>query len=56
MSIIEIVDKYNPDKIWIVKRYKSGNYYINQKIKGNKFYKSFQRSTAKSLRDIGLAI
>lgn len=43
MKIIEIRDKYNPKKIWIIKRTPCRHYYINQKIYGKIFYPCFQR-------------
>lgn len=45
MKTWRITDKYNPDKIWIIKRYNDGHYVANQEISGKLFYKSFQRIT-----------
>ena len=36
-------DKWNPSKIWIIKRYSCGHYTINQEIKGRLFYNRFHR-------------
>lgn len=52
--IKEIADLYNSDKIWLVKRSNDGHYYLNQKIKGAIFYKSWKRVTLKHLCSIGL--
>lgn len=43
MTITRIQDKYNPNKVWIVKRYKCGHYYVNQEICGRLFYHRFTR-------------
>lgn len=42
---MRIEDKYNASKVWIIKRYDSGNYYLNQEVKGRKQYRSFVRTT-----------
>jgi hypothetical protein len=52
MKIIEIKDRFNKNKIWIIKKYKSSNYYINQKIFKKIFYRKFQRSTKKKINNI----
>jgi hypothetical protein len=52
MREIEIQDKYNPDKVWLVKKYGCGHYHLNQKIKDNIFYKGYIRVTQKHLCDI----
>ncbi len=54
MSITKVVDRYNQNKIWLVKKYSSSNYYINQSISGRTFYKAFRRTTKKHLKDIGV--
>lgn len=54
MKILEIVDQYNPLKIWVIKVTKCGHYFVNQKIAGNMFYQKFQKMTKKKLLDIGL--
>ena len=38
MKVTRIQDKYNPDKVWMIKRYLCGTFYVNQEIKGQKFY------------------
>lgn len=54
MTIAKVVDKYNPCKVWIIKRYQSGNYFINQSISGRTFYKAFRRTTKRHLLDVGV--
>lgn len=45
MTITRIIDEYNPDKIWVIKRYADGHYYLNQEIKGRKLNRKFYRVT-----------
>lgn len=52
MTIIRISDRFNSKKVWLIKRYPSGNYYINQEICGKTFYDGFVRVTKKFLADI----
>lgn len=52
MKITQVQDRYNSQKVWLIKRYRSGNYYINQKICGRTFYDGFVRTTAKHLAEI----
>ncbi len=52
MNITRITDRYNPAKVWLIKRYPSGNYYINQEICGRTFYDGFVRTTAKRLAEL----
>lgn len=49
--IIEVQDKYNKHKVWIVKIYKNSNYYVNQKIGGRLFYDRFIKTTKEHLVD-----
>lgn len=51
MQIIEIQDKYNPAKVWVIKITKSRNFYINQKIHGRLFYDRFSRTTKRALKN-----
>lgn len=53
---VEVTDKFNPDKVWIIKKYPCGHYYLNQKIKGRMFNKRFQKVTKKHIEDIGLEL
>lgn len=39
------VDKWNPRKVWLIKRYADGHYAINQEVGGRVFYSSYQRAT-----------
>lgn len=43
MTIKRIIDRYNSRKVWIIKRYKCGHYYLNQEICGRKSH-GFVRS------------
>lgn len=52
MNIIRITDRHNLNKVWIIKRYPSGNYYLNQEICGRIFYNGFVRTTAKHLAEL----
>jgi len=52
--IARIEDKYNSDKIWVVKKSKCSHFYVNQEICGKMFYKKYSRTTKKYLRDIGI--
>lgn len=44
MTIQNIQDKYNKTKVWHIKRYACGAYYITQSIHGKKLY-PFTRTT-----------
>lgn len=52
MPTTQIPDRFNPNKVWLIKRYSSGNYYINQKICGKTFYNGFVRTTQKFIADL----
>ena len=54
MKTIKITDYRNLDKVWIIKRYRSGNYYLNQIITGKQYYRKFIRTTKEYLQVIGL--
>lgn len=54
MTITKIVDVYNPDKTWVIKRTKSSNFYVAQEIKGIRHAKRFVRMTKRQLMEIGL--
>ena len=51
MKIVEIQDKYNPNKIWLIKKKESRNYLYSQKICGQQIY-PFQDTTIKFLAAI----
>lgn len=53
MKSKEIVDRYNPSKIWIISKSKCRHYYMQQKICGRIFGKKV-RTTKKHLIDIGV--
>ena len=49
MKIALIQDKYNKNKIWIIKKYKNSNVYSNQKI-GDRVVYNFSRTSKKFLK------
>jgi len=49
LIVIEIVDKYDDHKVWVIKKYECGHYYSNLKIKGRICYSKFIRTTKKYL-------
>ena len=49
MKIALIQDKYNKNKIWIIKKYKNRNVYSNQKI-GDRVVYNFSRTSKKFLK------
>lgn len=46
------VDKWNPRKVWLIKRYADGHYAINQEVGGRVFYSSYQRATKAQIATI----
>lgn len=44
-TIIRHTDKYNSQKVWLIKRYADGHYGLNQEIAGRVFYAKYQRVT-----------
>ena len=56
MSKLYLVDKYNPNKSYIIKKYKSGNYYFNQSIDGIEIYPRYQKTSKEALRLIGFPV
>lgn len=46
------VDKWNPRKVWLIKRYADGHYAINQEVGGRVFYSSYQRATKAQIAGI----
>ena len=51
MKIALIQDKYNENKVWIIKKYKNRNIYYNQKI-GDKVVYNFSRTSKKFLKSV----
>lgn len=49
MKFALVTDLYNKKKVWIIKKYKSGNIYYNQQIEGKTIY-CFTRTTKKFLK------
>lgn len=54
MTITRVVDPYNSNKIWIIKKSKCHHYYLNQENSGRLLNKGFKRVTRKMLLDIGI--
>lgn len=52
MERMEIVDKFNTEKVWVLTRYKCGHYHINQIIKGRKFYKRATRTSKQHFMEV----
>lgn len=52
MTITRIIDKYNPCKVWIIKRTKCGHFYVNQEISGKMFYKGYRRMTKRYIKEV----
>ena len=51
MKIALIQDKYNENKIWIIKKYKNRNIFYNQKI-GDRVLYNFSRTSKTFLKEI----
>lgn len=45
-------DKWNPRKVWLIKRYADGHYAINQEVGGRVLYTSFSRVTKANIAAI----
>lgn len=45
VTITRHTDKYNPQKVWLIKKYSDGHYGLNQEIAGKVFYTKYQRVT-----------
>jgi hypothetical protein len=54
ISITRIQDKWNPSKVWVIRKYKCGHFTANQDICGNRFYKRNNRISKKRMASIGL--
>lgn len=52
IKVSEIQDKYNENKIWVVKKTECRHYFLNQKINGKMFYPSFQRVSLSFIHSI----
>lgn len=52
MPTTRIPARINPNKVWLIKCYPSGNYYINQEICGKTFYNGFVRTTKKFVAEL----
>lgn len=54
MKTLKIPDKWNGEKVWVVKIYKCGAVYVNQEVKGKILGRKFARMTKRQLREIGV--
>lgn len=52
MTIKRITDRHNARKVWIIKRYKCGHFYVNQEICGRVFYPAYRRLTKRFITEI----
>lgn len=52
ITLIRRQDKYNPEKIWLIKKYSDGHYALNQEICGFIKNKSYQRTSKARLEEI----
>lgn len=52
MKIIKVQDKYNDNKVWVIKKTDCNHYYWNQEINGRLYYKSFCRTTLKYINSV----
>ena len=39
------VDRWNPHKVWLIKRYADGHFALNQEVGGRVLYSSYARTT-----------
>ena len=51
-TVTRIQDKYNKNKIWIVKHDSWGHYYFNQEVCGKLHNKGFVRTTKKYINSV----
>ncbi len=54
IEVLKIQDKYNPNKLWLVKKTDCNHYYFNQVNSGQKLNKRFTKTTRNFLVDIGV--
>lgn len=52
VKITEYQDKYNENKVWVVKKTDCRHYFLNQKINGKFFYPKYQRVSLDFIRNI----
>ena len=52
MEIIRVTDKFNPDKVWVIKRTKCRHFFLNQEICGRMFNSRFVRVSKKHIENI----
>lgn len=52
MKTYSVQDKYNNNKVWLIKVYSCGAVYYNQEISGRKVNSAFQRTTKTWVNEI----
>ena len=50
------VDKWNPRKVWLIKRYADGHYAINQEVGGRVFFQLPESDQGADRRDLRLLL
>ena len=51
-TIIRLQDKWNSQKVWIIKRYADGHFYLNQEINGKLFYARWTKTSRSYLENL----
>ena len=51
-TIVRLQDKWNSNKVWIIKRYADGHFYLNQEINGKLFYSRWARTSRSYLEKL----
>lgn len=52
MKVTRIQDKYNPDKVWMIKRYLCGTFYVNQEINSDEVDIAILKNMGVSMEDV----
>lgn len=52
IEITRIIDKWNNQKVWLVKHYADGHYTVNQEVNSRILYSRFRRMTKMQLEAI----
>lgn len=56
MTTTRFQDQFNDKKVWVIRKYSSGNFYMNQEISGRLFNKKFTRVTKSKIKELGFEI
>lgn len=51
-TITRIVDRWNPRKVWLIKRYADGHFALNQEVGGRVLYSHFTRASKQRIDEI----